>query len=389
MFVYIPNGIGVGAFRFNLDHRSSENTGLLRSINGKPPIGSDRLPNGNEATELTRITQRHACGRGRSAVRFRLPGFHSSGRHQPFNKLTMHLEDSTLVCGPPMRLVMQWIDEMWAEESASVGFDRREITSVRVEEEEEPAFDMSQDFQLLEPLRTRQRKSYDGESRFLSPRPVVVINSNSPLINCIKRCTVSVRLLDEDGSPLELLEQSHLFGPNGKDALLSLPHRRTPPISVKLSGKIGLRALRLGFTIDYETEEGDIGQSHLTSNVFHLARERCPGKKKTLSHETYYNTFDEKRDSVAVWNGTPISGVQSIAEAYMILPRSKHRVDSVDCHPISLPGDTSQRKMLLNVSGRVSYAGKGEKIFQQTFVISQEESTQHFFIASDTFRLVG
>ncbi|PRP79484.1 hypothetical protein PROFUN_12852 [Planoprotostelium fungivorum] len=209
----------------------------------------------------------------------------------------MQMEDSSMVSGPPLRLVMQWIDEMWAQESASVAFDVKEEGSYTMNKEL-PAFCAEEDFQLLEPLRARQRKSYDGESRFLSPRPVIVVNpvslqpslrskanclKASPLANCLKTCSVAVRLLDADGSPLNLPEQAHLFGPNGKDTLLSVPHKRTPPISVKLSGKIGLRALRLGFTIDYETEDGEMGQAHMTSNVFHLARERYAGKR-VLSH---------------------------------------------------------------------------------------------------------
>ncbi|PRP79493.1 hypothetical protein PROFUN_12861 [Planoprotostelium fungivorum] len=232
-------------------------------------------------TELTCCIGTRCCGGGRQAPIMRNRLHIQLVRHKTPTEHTMQAEDSTLACVPPMKLVMQWIDELWEQEAANVTCDAKEEF---IATEGERTFDPSQDFQLLEPLRARQRKSYDGESRFLSPRPIVVLNPASPLADCLKYCSVIVCLLDEEGSPLDFPEQAHLFGPNGKDALLSIPHQRTPPISVKLSGKIGIRALRLGFTIDYETEEGEIGRAYLESNVFHLARERCKEKRQLISH---------------------------------------------------------------------------------------------------------
>ncbi|PRP85105.1 hypothetical protein PROFUN_07176 [Planoprotostelium fungivorum] len=220
-----------------------------------------------------------------SQTRYAFGGGHSVTMVRSETDATqMQMEDTSFVRGPPLKLVMQWIDEMWSQESTSVSFDAKD-TAFEVTPELLP-FSPHQDFQLLEPLRTRQRKSYDGESRFLSPRPVIMLNPDSPLANTLTQCSVTVKLLDVDGSPLDPHEQTHLFGSHGKDTFLSIPHGRTAPISVKLSGKIGIRALRLGFTIDYEMEDGSCGQAHLTSNEFQLARERCPGKRSTskVSH---------------------------------------------------------------------------------------------------------
>ncbi|PRP81886.1 glutaminase kidney isoform, mitochondrial-like isoform 1 [Planoprotostelium fungivorum] len=200
------------------------------------------------------------------------------------------MQDSSFFTGPPLQLVMEWIDELWAQECAPVTMssDSQEENYEAILEQLLP-YEQQPDFQLLEPLRTRQRKSYEGESRFLTPRPVIALHPSSPLNNRLKRCTVSVRLLDIHGSPLHCHEQTHLYGPYGKEALLSIPHGRTPPISVKIGGKCDLRALRLGFTIEYETDEGYCGRTHLTSNEVHLARKQCPNKRGTSSHVSRVN----------------------------------------------------------------------------------------------------
>ncbi|PRP85106.1 hypothetical protein PROFUN_07177 [Planoprotostelium fungivorum] len=198
------------------------------------------------------------------------------------------MQDSSFVAGPPLQLVMQWIDEMWAQECAPPTFDTQEENYEDIVEEL-LSFEDQQDFQLLEPLRTRQRKSYEGESRFLTPRPVIALHPSSPLNNRLKRCTVSVRLLDVYGSPLDCHEQTHLYGPHGKETLMSVPHSRTPPISVKIAGKCDLSALRLGFIVEYETDDGYCGQAHLMSNEVQLARKQCPTKSRTSSRASRVN----------------------------------------------------------------------------------------------------
>ncbi|PRP77585.1 2,4-dichlorophenol 6-monooxygenase [Planoprotostelium fungivorum] len=169
--------------------------------------------------------------------------------------------------------VLHWVEEMWEQESR---LQRGETIPDSPQMTSSPTIDFPSPFQLLEPLRHNQRRSYNGESRFISPRPVVILDKSSPLATSMKYCTVTVKLLDQEGSPLLEDEQDHLFSPQGKQFVLSVAHHRTAPISVKLTGKIELRELRLGFTVVCETNEGETLRFHLTSNAFHLLRDRRP-----------------------------------------------------------------------------------------------------------------
>ncbi|PRP77618.1 hypothetical protein PROFUN_00479 [Planoprotostelium fungivorum] len=209
----------------------------------------------------------------------------AQNKHPPVNDMdeAEATESSPFDYGPPMRLVLQWIDELWAQESSQ----RTTVdatTDEAVSPKELSLFNSCEDFQLLEPLRLNQRKSYSGESRFLSPKPVIILNSASPLVNNLKSCTVSFSLLDKDGCPLQSEDQDLLSSPNGKKAVLSIAHCRTAPICVKLIGKIETRSLRLGFIVDYDTEDGTTHQVWLTSNVFHLVRERSRDTPIRVSH---------------------------------------------------------------------------------------------------------
>ncbi|PRP75229.1 hypothetical protein PROFUN_15864 [Planoprotostelium fungivorum] len=78
--------------------------------------------------------------------------------------------------------------------------------------------------------------------------------------------------------------QDNLFSPQGKQFVLSVAHHRTAPISVKLTGKIELREFRLGFTVVCETNEGETLRFHLTSNAFHLLRDRRPKMRSGVGH---------------------------------------------------------------------------------------------------------
>lgn len=190
--------------------------------------------------------------------------------------------ENYLVQPLPASLLL-WIEDMWEQESQL----QRGETIPDSPTIASPSIDFSTPFHLLEPLRHNQRRSYDGESRFLSPRPVVILDEvsclppithnpiqSSPLATSLKYCTVTVKLLDEEGCPLLEEEQEHLFSPHGKQTSLSIEHHRTSPISVKLTGKIDLRVLRLGFIVVCETKEGETLRFHLTSNAFHLIRDR-------------------------------------------------------------------------------------------------------------------
>ncbi|PRP87188.1 hypothetical protein PROFUN_01450 [Planoprotostelium fungivorum] len=185
-------------------------------------------------------------------------------------------ETSNAALGPPLRLVLHWIDDMWTQEIEHQARKNKSAVPASTAFE----YQESLGFCLLEPLKSKQRKSYENESRFLSPRPVIVIDSSSPLYSNLKRCTVTVKLLTGDGTPLDPIDQGRLMAPQGKQTVLSIAHSRTPPMAVKISGKLEMRTLSLGFVIDYETCDGKTGQAYLTSNMFNLVRDRHREKKK-------------------------------------------------------------------------------------------------------------
>ncbi|PRP85533.1 E3 ubiquitin-protein ligase HERC2-like [Planoprotostelium fungivorum] len=129
-------------------------------------------------------------------------------------------------------------------------------------------------FRLVQQLKKRQRKSYDRESRFLSPRPVVCLSQSHPLAKSIKNCLVTVQLADEHGNVLPESEQKHLLGPHGKSTVLTLPYLQTSAFALKLSWKSEEMHVRLCFTIEYTTDDGQRHSTILLSDDFHFVRTR-------------------------------------------------------------------------------------------------------------------
>ncbi|PRP85299.1 hypothetical protein PROFUN_06901 [Planoprotostelium fungivorum] len=179
---------------------------------------------------------------------------------------------------PPFSLVLEWIDQLWAAEREREA-DKEEKVLSDLDLPLSPPIPAS--FMLLEPLRIHQRKSYRGESRFLSPKPVIALNRASPLSGRLSKCAVTVKLLDDDGSPLDVEEQDCLSSPNGQETILLPDYLRTPPIPLMLTGSIEGKSLRLGFSIQYETLEGERHKIFLTSNVFQMIRERRQKRKRS------------------------------------------------------------------------------------------------------------
>ncbi|PRP81047.1 hypothetical protein PROFUN_11125 [Planoprotostelium fungivorum] len=172
----------------------------------------------------------------------------------------------------PLSVVLQWIDDMWSQEIENSS-RRNESSIIKPETSIEP-------FKLLQPLKIKQRKSYEGDSRFLLPKPVIVLDRSSPLTEDLVRCTVTVKLLDETGTVLDSDEQKHLVSPNGEEVVLYIPHCRTPPISLKLSRKIDFEKLCLGFFVEYVNKEGEVNYVCLRSNTFDLVRDRVSRRKQ-------------------------------------------------------------------------------------------------------------
>ncbi|PRP79317.1 hypothetical protein PROFUN_13011 [Planoprotostelium fungivorum] len=207
----------------------------------------------------------------------------------PFPTMLKACESTEVALGPPLRLVLQWIDDMWTQEIEYQNRKDKSAVPASIDFESHESLG----FYLLEPLKNKQRKSYENESRFLSPRPIIVIDSSSPLYNNLKLCTVTVQLLTGDGTPLDHVDQERLIGPQGKQTVLSIAHSRTPPMAVKvdsfvsshrstsqISSKLELRSLSLGFTIEYETCDGKKGRAYTTSNAFNLLRDRRRERKR-------------------------------------------------------------------------------------------------------------
>ncbi|PRP78147.1 hypothetical protein PROFUN_13949 [Planoprotostelium fungivorum] len=161
---------------------------------------------------------------------------------------------------PPMDLVMQWIDMLWMEHLHEV---KKEPTTQR-DNIPRGLFSSPQHFRLVEPLHHRQRKSYRGESRFLLPRPILLLS----------HCTVTVKLVDEDGILLDEESQSSLMGPQGTQTSMILPHFRTPAMSLKVGRQLEPIRAALCFFIDYHTKEGELGRAVVLSDVVHFIRDR-------------------------------------------------------------------------------------------------------------------
>ncbi|PRP82089.1 hypothetical protein PROFUN_03779 [Planoprotostelium fungivorum] len=155
--------------------------------------------------------------------------------------------------GPPLSLVLEWIDDLWTLEGGREGTVDSGHTSI---------FSYAC---IVQAFRAPQ----SSPEEVLSRREQI---SASPLSGCLSRCTVTVKLLDGDGSPLDVEEQSCLFCPNGQETTLLPDYLRTPPILLKLTGQIEGKSMRLGFSIEYETLGGH--KMNLTSNVFQMVRDR-------------------------------------------------------------------------------------------------------------------
>ncbi|PRP84001.1 hypothetical protein PROFUN_08598 [Planoprotostelium fungivorum] len=166
---------------------------------------------------------------------------------------------------PPFELVVEWVNQLWREEVVR----ERAIKMCR-----DPSLSIEDgDFRLMQPLKSRQRKHLTGESKDLSPRPIIALRRESPLTRTMKQCVVTVRLLDSDGAPLSREEQTGLITPDGPQRNMILSRLQTAPFTIKLSQHLEERKLRLGFDIDYTTKEGQF-QAKISSNCFQFGRDR-------------------------------------------------------------------------------------------------------------------
>ncbi|KAJ3390422.1 NTF2- export protein 2 [Lobulomyces angularis] len=73
-----------------------------------------------------------------------------------------------------------------------------------------------------------------------------------------------------------------------------------------------------------------------------------------------------------LWNGKAFPGPQPYSEFYNQLPISLHKINSLDSHPVQTG------EVLINVSGTVKYAETEEKLFSETFLLSQNQASTWF-----------
>ncbi|PRP80756.1 hypothetical protein PROFUN_11496 [Planoprotostelium fungivorum] len=170
--------------------------------------------------------------------------------------------------------LVDWVEERWQEETRS----RSKMESIGKLTLSIPVYlplmTLSTEFELFEQLRPLQRKSYDNENRFLSPKPVIMLKPHSELLGKITSCNISVFLLDERGTPLCPQEQQYMSGPCGEETTITTPHLRTSSMSIRVSHRLAEIRASLCFIVDYETEDQTKSRCVITSNCFNFVRNR-------------------------------------------------------------------------------------------------------------------
>ncbi|PRP80742.1 hypothetical protein PROFUN_11482 [Planoprotostelium fungivorum] len=174
--------------------------------------------------------------------------------------------------------IYSWVEKKWSEEvhhePQKEVVSRSDVTvPIYI-----PLMALSTEFELLEPLRSLQRKSYDNENRFLSPKPIIMLKPHSELLGKITGCNISVVLLNEKGTPLCSQEQQLMRGPCGEEAVITTPHLRTSSMSIRVSHRLVESKASLCFIVDYETEDGTKARCVVTSNCFNFVRDRRRNK---------------------------------------------------------------------------------------------------------------
>jgi NTF2-related export protein 1/2 len=108
----------------------------------------------------------------------------------------------------------------------------------------------------------------------------------------------------------------------------------------------------------------------------------------------YYDRIDRQRQQMSrlymdngllVWNGNGITGNDNIQKYLQELPASDHSMTTIDAQPIVDDAVSTNPTFLIQVSGTVHFQDYPAKAFQQTFMITAQESKWR--IVSDCFRL--
>ena len=76
--------------------------------------------------------------------------------------------------------------------------------------------------------------------------------------------------------------------------------------------------------------------------------------------------------SIMLWNGNPLGPAQ-IIEFLLKLPISTHNILSYDSHPVQASNGVN---ILVSVNGVVTYKNMSKKLFNQSFLLTKEETGQ-------------
>ncbi|EFA84729.1 hypothetical protein PPL_01721 [Heterostelium album PN500] len=113
--------------------------------------------------------------------------------------------------------------------------------------------------------------------------------------------------------------------------------------------------------------------------------------------DNYYNFLDNdrskllrlyKENSMVLWNGTELRGLEKIEGLYRELPPTVHKVECYDAQYI-LGTNQQVTSMMITVSGKVTLAGQVTHQFQQTLVLTKDPVNQNFYLGNDCMRLTS
>ncbi|KAK3100093.1 hypothetical protein FSP39_014616 [Pinctada imbricata] len=85
-----------------------------------------------------------------------------------------------------------------------------------------------------------------------------------------------------------------------------------------------------------------------------------------------------------VWNGNAVSGMDAVLKFFESIPTSEHKMESLDCQPITDSVSGGQFTIVVKVYGTVKYLKRKPKTFHQNFMLTSQNNV--WKIVSDSFR---
>ncbi|GAB5367506.1 hypothetical protein AAMO2058_001236400 [Amorphochlora amoebiformis] len=96
-----------------------------------------------------------------------------------------------------------------------------------------------------------------------------------------------------------------------------------------------------------------------------------------------------RKNSVLIWNGTSLNGAEIIFNALKKLPRTRHKIESLDAQPIITSLEKKHTSLLISSSGKVKFGNQNPVKFYQSFVLERNPDKNDeslFYVLSHTFR---